>query len=52
MAQTAPSMHDGSVPTLPIAIERELYYRGLAQGQPIVLTKQEQQELLTFLQTL
>lgn len=52
VAHTAPYMHDGSVPTLAVAIERELYYRGLAQGQPIVLTRQEQEDLLQFLQTL
>ncbi len=32
VALTAPYMHDGSVPTLAEAVEREVYYRGLRVG--------------------
>ena len=49
VSRTAPYMHDGSVATLADAVERELYYRGLALGRPITLTVEEQQQLLAFL---
>lgn len=49
---TAPYMHDGSVPTLDEAIDREVYYRSLQSGQPLNLTVQEKQELRAFLETL
>jgi cytochrome c peroxidase len=52
VARTAPYMHDGSVATLEQAIEHELYYRGLATGQPIKLTVEEQRQLASFLRTL
>ncbi|MFC6839975.1 cytochrome-c peroxidase [Xanthomonas theicola] len=52
VARTAPYMHDGSIQTLEAAIEHELYYRGLASGQPIKLTVEEQRELAAFLRTL
>jgi cytochrome c peroxidase len=52
VAMTAPYMHDGSVPTLQDAVERELYYRGLARGRPISLTVEEQRQLLAFLNAL
>lgn len=52
VALTAPYMHDGSVPTLELALERELYYRGLARGTPISLTLDEQRQLLAFLRAL
>lgn len=52
VARTAPYMHDGSIPTLDAAIEHELYYRGLASGQPISLTVEERRDLLAFLQAL
>jgi len=52
VARTAPYMHDGSVPTLEAAIEHELYYRGLASGQPIKLTVEEQRQLGAFLRSL
>lgn len=48
---TSPYMHDGSIPTLREAVEREIYYRSLARGRPIALTVQEQQQLLAFLET-
>ena len=52
VARTAPYMHDGSVNTLELAVERELYYRGLARGRPISLTVDEQRQLIAFLSTL
>lgn len=52
VARTAPYMHDGSLHTLEAAIEHELYYRGLASGEPIKLTVEEQRELGAFLRTL
>lgn len=52
VAHTAPYMHDGSVNTLPEAVERELYYRGLARGRPLTLTREEQHDLLAYLRSL
>lgn len=52
VANTAPYMHDGSVPTLEAAIDRELYYRGIALGRPIVMTVEEQKQLVAFLRAL
>lgn len=52
VAMTAPYMHDGSVATLPKAVEQEIYYRSLARGRPISLTVEEQKQLLAFLRTL
>lgn len=52
VANTSPYMHDGSVATLEAAIERELYYRGIALGRPISLTVEEQRQLLALLQAL
>lgn len=52
VAITAPYMHDGSVATLPEAVEREVYYRGIQTNQPLLLTPQEKTDLVSFLQTL
>ena len=52
VALTAPYMHDGSVPTLAEAVERELYYRGLESGRPLVLTPREKADLVAFLEAL
>lgn len=52
VALTAPYMHDGSVPTLAEAVEREVYYRGLESGRPLVLTPQEKGDLVAFLEAL
>lgn len=52
VALTAPYMHDGSVPTLAEAVEREVYYRGLEAGRPLVLTPQEKEDLVAFLEAL
>jgi len=52
VALTAPYMHDGSVPTLEEAVEREIYYRSLARGRPISLTVEEQFQLVAFLKAL
>jgi len=52
VALTAPYMHDGSVPTLDEAIDRETYYRSLQAGRPLNLTVQEKRELRAFLEAL
>lgn len=52
VALTAPYMHDGSISTLAGVIELEVYYRSLESGQPLVLTPQEQSDLLAFLRAL
>jgi len=52
VALTAPYMHDGGIETLEEAVEHELYYRGHTNGSPIVLTPQERDDLVTFLQSL
>lgn len=52
VALTAPYMHDGSVPTLEEAVDRELYYRGQTLGRPLVLTPAERRDLVSFLQSL
>ncbi|MGN6223473.1 cytochrome-c peroxidase [Pseudoxanthomonas sp.] len=52
VARTAPYMHDGSVPTLEEALEREIYYRNLSRSTPIHLTVEEKQALLAFLHAL
>lgn len=49
---TAPYMHDGSIRTLPAAVDAEIYYRGAAQGEPIALTAKEREDLLVFLRSL
>jgi len=49
---TAPYMHDGSVPSLEAAVDREVYYRGLDTGYPIGLTAQERGDLMVFLKAL
>jgi len=52
VALTAPYMHDGSVPDLQAAIEREAYYRGLSTGKPLILTPSEREDLVAFLRSL
>lgn len=52
VALTAPYMHDGSVPTLDEAIDREVYYRSLQASRPLNLTVQEKLELRAFLEAL
>ena len=52
VALTAPYMHDGSIETLEAVLELEIYYRGIESGQPLILTQQEQADLLAFLQAL
>lgn len=52
VTRTAPYMHDGSVRTLEEAVQREIYYRSLARGNPISLTAEEQRDLISFLRTL
>lgn len=52
VASTAPYMHDGSVPTLEEAIDREVYYRGLQAGHPLNLSVEERMAIKVFLETL
>ncbi len=52
VALTAPYMHDGSMPTLEAAVDRELYYRGLQTAQPITLTVEEKNALLALLRVM
>ena len=49
VSMTAPYMHDGSVPTLDEAIDREVYYRSLQSGYPMHLTQEERNALKAFL---
>jgi cytochrome c peroxidase len=48
----APYMHDGSVKTLPEAVDVEIYYRSLESGRPLILTPLEKKELIAFLESL
>ncbi|WP_234712089.1 cytochrome-c peroxidase [Burkholderia pseudomallei] len=52
VAHTAPYMHDGSVPTLEDAIDREVYYRSLQAGRPLNLSVEERLDLTEFLRSL
>ncbi len=52
VALTAPYMHDGSIATLDEAVEREVYYRGLSKGRPLIITPQEKKMLVEFLKSL
>jgi cytochrome c peroxidase len=51
VALTGPYMHDGSVATLPEAIELELYSRS-AQRYPLVMTADEKADIRAFLESL
>jgi cytochrome c peroxidase len=51
VARTGPYMHDGSVASLPEAVDLELYSRS-AHNYPLVLTEDERADLLAFLQAL
>jgi cytochrome c peroxidase len=52
VSKTAPYMHDGSVPTLDEAIDREVYYRGLQDGRPLNLSVEDRRDLKAFLESL
>jgi cytochrome c peroxidase len=52
VADTAPYMHDGSIPTIEAAVEQEVYWRGLASGAPVALTVSEREAIVAFLNTL
>jgi cytochrome c peroxidase len=52
VALTGPYMHEGSIATLSEAIDRELYYRSLAIGRPLALTRDERADLRAFLESL
>jgi cytochrome c peroxidase len=49
VAFTAPYMHNGSIPTLREAVQAEIYDRGSRNGQPLILTPSEMDDLLAFL---
>jgi cytochrome c peroxidase len=51
VAATAPYMHDGSVPTIEAAVDREIYYRSLNENAPISLTADERDQLISFIRT-
>jgi cytochrome c peroxidase len=51
VALNGPYMHDGSVKTLPEAVEIELYSRS-DRNYPLVLTEDERADLLAFLKEL
>lgn len=50
-ALTGPYMHDGSVPTLAMAVDLELYNH-VVPSQPLVLAEEERADLLAFIQAL
>jgi len=52
VALTAPHMHNGSIATLELALDFEIYYRGLSESRPLILSAQEQRDLLAFLHAL
>lgn len=52
VARTAPYMHNGTVPTLEKAVDMEVYYRGLATGEPLQVTAAQKADLVSFLRTL
>jgi len=52
VAVTAPYMHDGSIGSLESAVEQEIYYRGLVDGRPLILTLEEKLALVDFLKAL
>lgn len=52
VADTAPYMHNGAVPTLEKAVDMEVYYRGLATGEPLQITTGEKADLVAFLRSL
>jgi len=52
VAETAPYMHDGSVATLDEAVDLEVYYRGVAQSRPLILTPADKVDLIEFLKAL
>lgn len=52
VADTAPYMHDGSIPTLDAAVDQEIYWRGLSGGQSLSLTVSERADIVAFLRAL
>lgn len=52
VAQTAPYMHDGSVPTLAAAIQHGLYYQSAQSGRALALSADERAALVAFLKAL
>ena len=49
VALTGPYMHDGSIATLEGTVNHEIYYRGRAQGRPLILTPREKEDLVAFM---
>lgn len=52
VALTAPYMHDGSIPSLEVAVDQEIYYRGTQQGRPLALSAEDKASLVAFLRSL
>jgi cytochrome c peroxidase len=52
VALTPPYMHNGSIATLAMAVDEELYRRGKVLKYPIPLTVTERHDLVAFLQSL
>jgi cytochrome c peroxidase len=52
VAVTGPYMHDGSVPSLEEAVEREVQYRSRSSGEYPVLAPEEKAALVAFLRAL
>jgi cytochrome c peroxidase len=52
VAETAPYMHNGTVPTLEEAVELEIYYRSIQFNSALVLTATEKADLVEFLKAL
>lgn len=52
VAETAPYMHNGAIPTLRRAVAVELYYRALRLGHPIILSPRDRHDLRVFLRSL
>jgi cytochrome c peroxidase len=52
VALTGPYMHDGSVPTLARAVEREIYYPDAEVARSVSLTPSETDDLVAFLESL
>jgi cytochrome c peroxidase len=45
-------MHDGTIDTLEEAVDREIYYRSLESGRPLLVTPREKAALVEFLKAL
>lgn len=52
VAVTAPYMHDGSIPTLEAAVDREIYYRAFSSGHSVALSSADRAAIVEFLKSL